>query len=56
MMSERIRNHNNYIPIEQPTFQSVAAHQPLAARIFGPGRTEDYNSWSKLIAIILICA
>ncbi len=36
MISEQLRNHNNYIPIEQTTFQLAAA-----------GRTEDCNSWSK---------
>jgi hypothetical protein len=30
IISEQLRNHNNYIPIEQPTFQSAAAHPPVS--------------------------
>ncbi len=30
MISEQLRNHNNYIPIEQPTFKSAAAHWPVS--------------------------
>jgi hypothetical protein len=29
-MSEHLQNSNNYIPIEQPTFQSAAAHRPVS--------------------------
>ncbi len=28
IISEHLQHPNNYIPIEQPTFQSAAAHQP----------------------------
>ncbi len=30
IMSEHLRNPNNYIPIEQPTFQSATAHRPIS--------------------------
>jgi hypothetical protein len=53
IISEQFRNHNNYILIEQPTFQS--AGRPPAG-FFGQASTEDCNSWGKLIAIALICA
>ncbi len=33
---------------------SVGGRPP--ARILGPGSTEDCNSWSKMITIVLICA
>ncbi len=33
---------------------SVCCHPP--ARILGPARTEDCNSWSKMITLKLICA
>jgi hypothetical protein len=29
-MSKLLRNPNNYIPIEQLTFQSAAAHRPVS--------------------------
>ncbi len=52
IISEHLRNPSNYILIELPTFQSAASH----LHILGTARTEDCNSWSKMIAIILICA
>jgi hypothetical protein len=43
-----------YIPIEQLTFQSVAAHRSASERrILGPGRKEDCNSWDRTITIFL---
>jgi hypothetical protein len=47
----------NYIPIEQQqpaAYFSVGSHPQ--AHIFGPGQTEDCNSWDGVITIILICA
>ncbi len=30
IISGHLQNHNNYIPIEHPTFQSAAAHRPVS--------------------------
>ncbi len=47
-------DHTQQLHTEWTAHFSVGG-RPLA-RIFGPARTEDCNSWSKMITIILICA
>ncbi len=59
-LTEGQRDYVRLLPKSQQLNTDWAAHFSvggrLPARIFGPGCTEDYNSWSKLIAIVLICA